>query len=143
MRLDIMQDQAGTVIGGTTEVSRPETPLAIRPESVGSRSRQRSSTSEGSAQSSPTIITLRATACPTRPIVVRPAPRLLGSSGSAGGAGSPAGGAAASANASWRLATACWMSRRGCSGSRGASAFSASIASRACSRSRASGSSFP
>ncbi len=52
-----MQDQAGTVIGGTIDVSRPETPRSMRPESTGRRSRQRSSTSEGSAQSRPITIT--------------------------------------------------------------------------------------
>jgi hypothetical protein len=54
-----MQDHAGTVIGGITDVSRPYEPRSMSPESVGSSSRQRSSTSEGSAQSSPMSITLR------------------------------------------------------------------------------------
>ena len=57
-----MQDHAGTVIGGITEVSRPYAPRSMSPESVGSWSRQRSSTSDGSAQSSPMIITFRGTA---------------------------------------------------------------------------------
>ena len=61
MRLAIMQDHAGTVIGGTIEVSRPETPRSMRLERTGSRSRHRSSTSDGSTQSSPMIIALRAT----------------------------------------------------------------------------------
>ena len=56
-----MQDQAGTVIGGMTEVRRPYVPRSISPEIVGSSSRQRSSTSDGSAQSSPTIMTFRGT----------------------------------------------------------------------------------
>jgi hypothetical protein len=56
-----MQDHAGTVIGGMTDVSRPYVPRSIRPEIVGSSSRQRSSTSDGSAQSSPIIITLLGT----------------------------------------------------------------------------------
>jgi hypothetical protein len=57
VRLAIMHDQAGTVIGGTIEVSRPQTPRSMSPESTGSRSGQRSKTSEGSAQSSPITIT--------------------------------------------------------------------------------------
>ena len=68
MRLDIMQLQAGTVIGGMTEVSRPETPRSMSPTRTGRSSRQRSSTSDGSAQSSPMIITFRAAA--TRAIVL-------------------------------------------------------------------------
>ena len=56
-----MQDQAGTVIGGMTEVSLPYEPRSISPEIVGSWSRQRSRTSEGSAQSSPMSMTLRGT----------------------------------------------------------------------------------
>jgi hypothetical protein len=56
-----MQDHAGTVIGGMTDVSRPYAPRSMRPEIVGSSSRQRSRTSEGSAQSSPTSITFRGT----------------------------------------------------------------------------------
>jgi len=62
VRLAIMHDHAGTVIGGTIEVRRPETPRSISPERTGSRSRQRSSTSDGSAQSSPMIITFFAAA---------------------------------------------------------------------------------
>jgi hypothetical protein len=57
-----MQDHAGTVIGGITDVSRPKAPRSMRPDSVGSSSLQRSSTSEGSAQSRPTSMTLRGTA---------------------------------------------------------------------------------
>ena len=56
-----MQDHAGTVIGGMTEVSRPYDPRSMRAEIVGSSPRQRSRTSEGSAQSSPTSITFGAT----------------------------------------------------------------------------------
>jgi len=56
-----MQDHAGTVIGGMTDVSRPYDPRSMSPEIVGSSSRQRSRTSEGSAQSSPTSITFRGT----------------------------------------------------------------------------------
>src|SRR5947209_10840676 len=52
-----MQLQAGTVIGGMIEVRRPETPRSARPLRTGSSSRQRSRTSDGSAQSSPTIRT--------------------------------------------------------------------------------------
>src|SRR5438105_9991218 len=62
-----MQLQAGTVMGGMTEVSRPDMPRSIRPESPGRSSRQRSSTRDGSAQSSPTIITRLATASGTAP----------------------------------------------------------------------------
>ena len=63
MRLDIMHDQAGTVIGGMTEVRRPDVPRSISPVSAGSSERQRSSTSDGSAQSSPmSMIFLPATA---------------------------------------------------------------------------------
>ena len=58
MRLDIMQDHAGTVIGGITDVRRPCRPRSISPPSTGSSPRQRSSTSDGSAQSSPMIMTL-------------------------------------------------------------------------------------
>ena len=58
MRLDIMQDQAGTVIGGITDVSLPYAPLSIRLERTGNSSRQRSRRSDGSAQSRPMIITL-------------------------------------------------------------------------------------
>src|SRR4249919_1156911 len=56
-----MQDQAGTVIGGITDVSRPYAPRSMRPASVGSSSRQRSRTSDGSAQSSPMSMTFRGT----------------------------------------------------------------------------------
>ena len=56
-----MQDQAGTVIGGITEVSRPYEPRSMSPEIVGSSSRHRSRTSDGSAQSSPMSITFRGT----------------------------------------------------------------------------------
>ena len=56
-----MQDHAGTVIGGITEVRRPYEPRSMRPERVGSSSRQRSSTSDGSAQSSPMSMTFRGT----------------------------------------------------------------------------------
>ena len=56
-----MQLQAGTVIGGMTDVSRPYEPRSMSPESVGSSSRQRSRTSDGSAQSSPMSITFRGT----------------------------------------------------------------------------------
>ena len=56
-----MQDQAGTVIGGITEVRRPYEPRSMSPESVGSSSRQRSRTSDGSAQSSPMSMTFRGT----------------------------------------------------------------------------------
>ena len=52
-----MHDQAGTVIGGITDVRRPWIPWSIRREIVGRSSRQRSSTSDGSAQSRPMIIT--------------------------------------------------------------------------------------
>ena len=62
-----MQDHAGTVIGGITEVSLPYEPRSMSPEIVGSWSRQRSRTSEGSAQSSPTIITFRVTRGGYRP----------------------------------------------------------------------------
>jgi hypothetical protein len=58
---DIMQDHAGTVIGGMTEVSRPYEPRSINPEMVGSWSRHRSRTSDGSAQSSPMSMTFRGT----------------------------------------------------------------------------------
>ena len=57
-----MQDQAGTVIGGMTEVSRPYVPRSMRPDRVGSWSRQRSRTSDGSAQSSPINMTFLGTA---------------------------------------------------------------------------------
>ena len=57
VRLAIMHDQAGTVIGGMIDVRRPHDPCSMSLDSVGSSSRQRSSTSEGSAQSSPMIIT--------------------------------------------------------------------------------------
>ena len=56
-----MQDHAGTVIGGMTDVSRPYEPRSMRPEIVGSSSRQRSRTSDGSAQSSPMSMTFRGT----------------------------------------------------------------------------------
>ena len=56
-----MQDHAGTVIGGITEVRRPYVPRSMSPEIVGSSSRQRSRTSEGSAQSSPMSMTFRGT----------------------------------------------------------------------------------
>ena len=56
-----MQDQAGTVMGGITEVKRPYDPRSMSPESVGSSSRQRSRTSEGSAQSRPMSMTFRGT----------------------------------------------------------------------------------
>jgi hypothetical protein len=55
-----MHDQAGTVIGGITEVSLPDDPRSLSPEIVGSSSRHRSSTSDGSAQSSPMIMILEA-----------------------------------------------------------------------------------
>ena len=58
---DIMQDHAGTVIGGITEVRRPYEPRSMRPEMVGSSSRQRSRTRLGSAQSSPMSMTFRGT----------------------------------------------------------------------------------
>ena len=51
-----MQDHAGTVIGGITEVSRPYAPRSIRPEDrelVPVALEE----SEDSAQSSPTIMT--------------------------------------------------------------------------------------
>ena len=59
-----MQDQAGTVIGGMTDVSRPYEPRSMSPEIVGSSSRQRSRTSDGSAQSSPMSMTFRGTRQP-------------------------------------------------------------------------------
>src|SRR5262245_10151591 len=52
-----MHDQAGTVIGGMTDGRRPYAPFSISRERTGSSARQRSSRSEGSAQSSPMIIT--------------------------------------------------------------------------------------
>src|SRR5262245_5461783 len=61
-----MHDHAGTVIGGMTEVRRPCRPRSMRPPRLGSSPRQRSSTSDGSAQSSPTIITFE-TATARRP----------------------------------------------------------------------------
>ena len=48
-------------MGGITEVSLPYDPRSIRPEIVGNSSRQRSRTSDGSAQSSPMSMTLRGT----------------------------------------------------------------------------------
>src|SRR3989304_5354313 len=58
-RLDIMQLQAGTVMGGTTLLSLPHQPCSVRRLSVGSSSRQRSKTSSGGTQSSPMTATLR------------------------------------------------------------------------------------
>jgi hypothetical protein len=55
--LAIMQDHAGTVIGGITDVSRPYAPFSIRAERTGSSLRHRSRTSDGSAQSRPMIMT--------------------------------------------------------------------------------------
>ena len=78
VRLAIMHDHAGTVIGGTIEVSRPDTPRSISPDRTGSRSRQRSSTSDGSAQSSPMIITFFATASATEGMVVADPPSSRG-----------------------------------------------------------------
>ena len=59
-----MQLQAGTVIGGITEVRRPNVPRSMSPEIVGSSSRQRSRTRDGSAQSSPISMTFRGTGQP-------------------------------------------------------------------------------
>jgi hypothetical protein len=56
-----MQLHAGTVIGGITDVRRPYDPRSMSPEIVGSSSRQRSRTRDGSAQSSPISMTLRGT----------------------------------------------------------------------------------
>jgi hypothetical protein len=59
-----MQDHAGTVIGGMTDVRRPYVPRSMSPEIVGSWSRQRSRTSDGSAQSSPMSIAFLGTRQP-------------------------------------------------------------------------------
>src|SRR3990172_4763348 len=58
-RLDIMQLQAGTVMGGTTLLSLPQQPCSVRRLSVGSSSRQRSKASSGGTQSNPMTATLR------------------------------------------------------------------------------------
>ena len=83
VRLDIMQDQAGTVIGGMTEVRRPDVPRSIRPFSTGSSGRHRSSTSDGSAQSSPmSMIFLPATDESQRALDAARFPHSVGVKGS-------------------------------------------------------------
>src|SRR6185503_6531984 len=52
-----MQDQAGTVMGGSHDSSSPQTPRSIRPEMTGSSLRMSSNRIFGAAQSRPMIIT--------------------------------------------------------------------------------------
>src|SRR5215218_8514092 len=57
--LDIIDDQAGTVIGGSQLRSRPELPRPMRASRLGSAPRKSSKTRRGSAQSRPITTTLR------------------------------------------------------------------------------------
>src|SRR4029077_3386446 len=66
VRLDIMQDHAGTVIGGVIDRSPPHVPASARRNRFGSSSSQLSNTSDGSAQSNPMIITLLTCIPPAR-----------------------------------------------------------------------------
>src|SRR3990167_3037210 len=73
-RLDIMQLQAGTVMGGTTLLSLPQQPCSVRRLSVGSSSRQRSKASSGGTQSSPMTATLRCGLITANPHACHPEP---------------------------------------------------------------------
>src|SRR5690554_2540140 len=57
--LDIIEDQAGTVIAGMQDSSSPYTPVRYSSRNVGNSSRYLSKTSSGAAQSSPITMTFR------------------------------------------------------------------------------------